>query len=256
MTKPLFAICIACLAFVGAGSKAGAQTDYRFEFSAYYSGFKIGEARGRLQSGGSEYALDVTARTAGVLGWMMNVNQRASSNGRLDGLPRAAWHRNHNEDGDNRNWIELAFTPEDIRIVDAQPHPDTETRSPVSPQMKKGALDPLSAVLAIGIKVTDAKQCTGAVPVFDGRRRYDTVLEHLGSETYTGPLGPRETLRCQFRFVRHGGYRPRAKRWKGIEGTAWLQQVADGLPMLPVRVEVETSYGTAFIHMVSASPAR
>lgn len=256
MMKTLFSVCLGCLAFAPNGSNASMQTDYRFEFAAYYSGFKIGEATGRLQRGESQYALNVAARTAGVLGWMMSIDQQASSNGQLRDLPEAEWHRNHNMDGDNRNWIELAFTPEDIEIVDAHPHPDTETRSPVPAEMKKGALDPLSAVLALGMTVTGPRQCNSTVPVFDGRRRYDAVVEHLGNETYTGPQGPRETLRCHFRFVRHGGYRPNAKRWKGISGTAWLQQVADNLPMLPVRLEVETNYGTAFIHMISVTRVR
>ncbi len=252
-TLPIFLAWLIC----GVSSALAAKNaDYRFVFEAYYSGFKIGEAAGHLRWSNDRYALDLSARTAGVLGWVMSIDQQASSNGRIDGLPTAEWHRNHNADGDNRNWIELAFMPDDIRIVDAHPHPATETRSPVPASMKRGALDPLSAVLALGVAVTEAGQCSGSVPVFDGRRRYDTVLDHVAREAYTGPAGPKDTLRCNFHFVRLGGYRPNAKRWKGISGTAWLQQVAYDLPMLPVRVEVETAYGKAFVHMVSASPAR
>lgn len=255
MLNRIVSICLTCFVCLMTSALAAKDTDYRFVFEAYYSGFKIGEAAGRLQWSNDRYALDLSARTAGVLGWVMSIDQQASSNGHIDTLPTAEWHRNHNADGDNRNWIELAFTADDIQIVDAHPHPETETRSPVPADMKRGALDPLSAVLALGVTVTEAGQCSGTVPVFDGRRRYDTVLDHVAREPYTGPAGPKDTLRCNFHFVRLGGYRPDAKRWKGISGTAWLQQVADGLPMLPVRVEVETSYGKAFVHMVSASPA-
>jgi len=41
-----------------------------------------------------------------------------------------------------------------------------------------------------------------------------------------------------------------------LTGSVWLQQVEEGLPMLPVRLEVETKYGTGYIHMVSAEELR
>jgi len=236
-----------------AAAVAEPAVDYRFAYEAYYSGFKIGEADSRLRWADSRYAVDLHARSAGVLGWIMEIDQRATSQGRLAPLPRAEHHRNHNADGDNRNWIELTFENGAARVVDADPDPAGEDRSAVPPDLLREALDPLSAALALGFQTGQAGRCEASVPVFDGRRRYDTVLDHLGEETYTGPAGPRQTLRCGFRFVRRAGYRPAAKRWKGISGTLWMQQLDAGLPLLPVRVEIHTSYGTAYVHMVSAT---
>ena len=237
-------------AYAIADAEAG---HYQFLYEAYYSGFKIGEAAAQLQWADRRYTINVDARTAGVLGWFMEIDQRALSTGRLEPLPQAERHRNHNADGDNRNWIELAFSKDTVEVVAADPNPANENRSAVPPELLQDVLDPLSAALSLSLKASAADQCQASVPVFDGRRRYDAVLEQLGRETYTGPNGPQETLRCGFRFERRAGYRPDAKRWKGITGTVWLQQVSLGLPVLPVRVEVQTSYGTAYVHMVSAA---
>ncbi|MCA8929165.1 MAG: DUF3108 domain-containing protein [Alphaproteobacteria bacterium] len=256
MLRWLLALGLATLAFQAHAAAEAPSGDYRFSYEAYYSGFKIGEADSHLQWGRSRYTLALHARTAGMLGWFMSIDQSASSEGRLAPLPRAEHHRNHNADGDNRNWVELAFTPDGARVVAADPDPATEARSPVPAGLLKGVLDPLSAAFALSLKTSEAGRCQASVPVFDGRRRYDTVLEDRGRETYTGPAGPRETLRCAFHFVRLAGYRPNAKRWKGITGTLWMQKLDASLPLLPVRVEIDTSYGTAFVHMVSASDRR
>lgn len=229
--------------------------DYRFAFEAYFGGLLIAEADGKLAWADERYTMAFKAASAGMLDWVMKIDQTASSEGRLRDRPEAEHHRSDSDDGKKRIWVELAFTPETVEIVDAKPHPKTEeTRSPIPPEQLKGAVDPLTAVLALGLTASAQDKCEGKVAVFDGRRRYDTVLSDVGREDYKGPAGVRETLKCDFRFVRRGGYKAKDKRWKGITGTAWLQRVGDGLPYLPVRVQVETNYGTALIHMVSAGP--
>ncbi len=122
--------------------------------------------------------------------------------------------------------------------------------------MKSGSLDPLSAVLAMGMTANVKDGCNGVTPVFDGRRVYDIVMENSQTLQYLGPRGRRDTYRCNFRFIRKAGYREKAKKWKGVVGKVWVQQLDEGMPMLPVRLEIETSYGTGLVHMVSAKDRR
>jgi len=248
--------CATATSISAAEPGSGHGKDYRFGFEGYFGGFKIGAGEGHLHWGDARYTMDFKARSAGMLDWVMQIDQTAESSGHIAGLPVAEHHRNHNADGDKQSWIELAFSPDRVDIVNAKPHPKTEkTRSPIPPELNKGVVDPLTAILSLGLTSAAANRCEGNVPVFDGRRRYDTVLTDAGRETYQGPAGEREALICAFSFVRLAGYKAKAKRWKGITGKVWLQNLADGLPLLPVRVQVETSYGTALIHMVSAGPA-
>jgi hypothetical protein len=253
-----------CLCLVTFGPPANAQErssgealDYRFQFDGYFGGLKIGTGVGRLLWGGGHYEVNFNARSAGVLDWVLSINQTAESDGKLAKTLIPAHHRNHNVDGKKQSWIELAFAQDRVRVVDAKPDPNTEkSRSPVPEDLMKGVVDPLTGALLLGQLAGAADRCDGQVPVFDGRRRYDTVLKEAGREAYAGPAGKRESLICEFRFVRRAGYKADAKRWKGITGKVWLQSLADTLPLLPVRVQVETTYGTAIIHMVSAGPAR
>jgi len=260
LARLIWLLCTCACATAGSATAAdpvsGRTQDYLFGFEAYFGGFKIGAGEGRLHWDDARYAMDFKARSAGMLEWVMKIDQSAESRGHRAGGPVAEHHRNHNADGDKKSWVELAFSPDGVEIVDAKPHPKTEkTRSPIPPELNKGAVDPLTAILSLGLTSAAADRCVGNVPVFDGRRRYDTVLTDAGREAYKGPAGVRQALICEFRFVRRAGYKAKAKRWKGITGTVWLQNLADGLPLLPVRVQVETSYGTALVHMVSAGPA-
>ena len=257
MMRHLCGLGLAALVILSQPASAAAALDYRFDFEAFFGGFKVGEGRGNLQWGNGRYAMDFRGKSGGVMKMLTSIDQTAFSDGRLENTPQAERHRNENVDGKKKSWIELAFTPETVEIVDAKPHPKTEkSRSPIPPELKKGVVDPLTAVLSLGLTSAAADKCQGTVPVYDGRRRYDAVLSHVGREPYKGPAGVRDTLKCEFRFDRRAGYKKNAKRWKGITGMVWLQSLDDGLPMLPVRVQVETSYGTALVHMVSAAPAQ
>mgnify|MGYP003626926166 CR=1 FL=1 len=257
MKRRLFGICVAAISLAAQPALSAGMLDYRFGFNAYFGGFKVGEGNGELHWGDGRYAMDFKAQSAGALELLMKVDQTAFSNGRLDAKPQVERHRNQNFDGKKNNWIELAFTPETVDIVDAKPDPKTEkTRSPIPADMLRGVVDPMTAVLSLGLTATATDRCDATLPVFDGRRRYDAVFSQVGSEKYKGPAGVRDTLKCKFDFVRRAGYKKKDKRWKGLTGTVWLQTLGEGLPMLPVRVQVETSYGTALVHMVSARPMK
>ena len=232
---------------------AAAARQYDFSFAGYYSGLRIAEARGSLDWGDGRYRLDIRAQSDGIVDWFTVIRHQTHSEGAIADRPQARTHYYLSSDGRKKTEIELAFKPDDIAIVAASPHPAKEKRSPVSAAMKQGALDPLSAVLAIGLAANADTGCNATEQVFDGRRRFDIILENSRTTTYKGPRGPRDTFVCDFRFVRIGGYRERAKKWKGIVGKVWIQQIDNGLPMLPVRLEIETSYGTGFVHMLSAS---
>jgi hypothetical protein len=246
---------LAAAAFAAAtlGATAADARQYDFSFVGYYSGLRIAEANGSLDWGGGRYRLDIQARADGIVDWFTVIDHRTQSEGAIADKPLVERHYSLSQRGRKRTEMELAFSPDDIEIVTASPHPSTEERPPVPQSLRQGALDPLSAVLAIGVSTSEAKDCNSTEPVFDGRRRYDIVLENSRAVQYEGPAGARETYVCDFRFIRKGGYSEEAKKWKGIVGTVWLQRFEDGMPMLPVRMEIQTKYGIGYIHMVSAN---
>ncbi len=249
------------LLIAAAAAPASAQ-QYQFGYKAFYSGLKIAEATARLHWTDGQYSLKIDAKSGGAVDWFVDIEHTTWSRGALDTSPerqslglQPKSHEYHSRDGKKRTSVALAFTPWTASIVKATPHPSTENRKPVPDGLKVGVFDPLSGALALMRAATEQGECSGRVPVFDGRRRYDTVLENPQHEVRGGPRGKRPTLVCDFRFERIAGYRPKAKKWKGVKGKVWVQQLAEGLPMVPVRITMDTRYGTGIIQMVSARPA-
>lgn len=254
LTHGLFGLALVVSLPVKAGTPLATPADGRYEFryEAYYTGVLVAEAKTSLAVGGGRYDIEVHALSSGILDWFITFDQVATSAGRLTASPEPEHHRNHNRARDN--WIDLRFENGSVEILDANPDPKTdEERQQVPAALLKGATDPLSGLLAAGFGAVSTDQCKTVVPVFDGRRRYDTVLEDRRRETYTGPSGPAPALVCSFRFERIAGYSERAKDYPGLTGDIWLQQLGEDLPMLPVRMEIQTKYGIGYIHMVSAA---
>ncbi len=244
--KWLIAVCIS----VFAGAVHANQ--YDFSFVGYYSGLRIGEATGSLHWGDERYSMDIRAKSDGIVNLFTVITHTIQSEGTIADQPVAKTHYYLSRDGKKKTEIELAFTPDDVEVVAASPDPLKENRSPVPAEIRRGSLDPLSAVLALGMAANEQAGCDGTAPVFDGRRRYDVVLENGEKLQYSGPNGVREAFMCDFRFIKKAGYRQKDAKWKGLTGKVWIQQLGEDMPMLPVRLEIETSFGTGYVHMVSA----
>jgi hypothetical protein len=144
------------------------------------------------------------------------------------------------------------------------PPPDRDGRAGVAAAEVAGTVDLASAILALSLGVEAGRGCARLVPVFDGRRRYDLVVERIGFELVGrfGQAGPdRRALKCRVSMVRRSGFKhdPDHGGDDGAGRTAllWLARAGDGLPPVPVRIELETRWGLVIAHLirVRAAPA-
>jgi hypothetical protein len=95
--------------------------------------------------------------------------------------------------------------------------------------------------------------------VFDGRRRYNLVLAHLGQDIierndYSAFSGA--ALRCSVKIERIAGFRrkPSRLKWRTSDGaTLWIGQVFAKFPPVPVRIEMDTVLGGLRVHLVRAT---
>src|SRR5690606_2579838 len=69
--------------------------------------------------------------------------------------------------------IQVSFTADGAHIDNAEPDPADKPKRLVPPDLRRGTLDPLSALFAIGRKVGRDGRCAQRIAVFDGRQRYD-----------------------------------------------------------------------------------
>ena len=118
----------------------------------------------------------------------------------------------------------------------------------VGEDLLEGAWDPLMAALAV---VMDRREpCGGPVPIFDGRYRFDLDMKPLGRQRLEtdGYRLRGQALLCEVRIRRIAGYKP--DDGSGDEGPnkparLWLGAVDDTGWMYPLRLEVDTGFGTA-----------
>jgi len=119
---------------------------------------------------------------------------------------------------------------------------------------KKGALDPVSALLALSplpSAAGTAAPCSAAVPVFDGWRRFDITVAYQGEtnleadEGYSGP-----THKCEGRLTPIAGYSSDAMsrlKKEPQEVEVWLAPLTSAGFLVPVRIIAPTPYGGAVI---------
>jgi len=118
------------------------------------------------------------------------------------------------------------------------------------PAQARGTLDPASALIALVRTVAATGSCTTALPVYDGRRRFDLIARAAGEELveplprslYGGPA-----QRCDFQLKQLDASRERLPS----QGTAWMAEVAGA--MVPVRLELTTALGIVTVDLVQAA---
>ena len=99
-----------------------------------------------------------------------------------------------------------------------------------------------------------------AVSVFDGRRRYDFVMEPGGAETLSpsdySPFAGAATI-CNARMIRIKGFQEyphEPDRWGDYKRQArvWVAPVFEGVLPAPVRIEIDTPFGAIRAHLADA----
>jgi len=140
-------------------------------------------------------------------------------------------------------------------------------RDEATPEQIRGSVDPVSAVALVLARATAGEAaCTGTIPAFDGRRRYDLVLQSTGIDNmedtgYNVHVGPAE--RCEITFTPVAGFPKKDEKsgfWSVKENdkksplVIWLARVDANGPVLPVRIQTTGGYGTLVAHLASLEP--
>jgi hypothetical protein len=204
----------------------------------------------------------------GILNWWFSWTMSAFSEGKLAAggiMPVRAGSDSH-WNGKHRR-TRLSYSGSGAPTALIEPAATDDDRTPVPPDLRAGALDLAGAVLAgmsrLSAGVDNAANGKGSCdvdePVFDGRRRYNLVLEHLGRDVlekndYSVFSGP--ALRCGVKIDRIAGFRlnPPTSKWRKSDGaTLWVGRAFANFPPVPVRLELETLLGALRVHLVRAS---
>ena len=224
-------------------------------YDLYVGGISLGKVAMSARFQGTDYKAISTLETAGIVNAFWKSKIQAASNGLLErGDVRPALYDSYSQDRkDERRQVTLTFGPEGPKSLFSDP-PYPEARYPVSEDLQRRTLDPLSAAVYLtnSASAENAKPCETVAPVFDGRRRYDVALRfvrkadvRMDNGLYRGPVSV-----CQVRYTQIAGYQQtvieQGKKLPDI--FAWVAPAQSRLDpgrqfMLPLRVWAETEYG-------------
>ncbi len=146
-------------------------------------------------------------------------------------------------------------------IVTHYKHKKPRKRVP-NPELTDGTTDALTATMMVMEHVTNGGKCEGEEDVFDGKRRYKLIFQHvnfveLKKTRYNAYSGVAAECTAEVKPV-SGNWHKKPRGWMSIQEqgrargtmpTVWIAQVKEGAVALPVRVRVKTAYGTMFMHM-------
>lgn len=228
-------------------------------------------AQGRLKA---TYTISMTGVSIGQLVWLVNIDEKryvASAQGKASGvlsvlvsgegsvvthgvvadgrlLPTDFTSRISDDEGNS----ELRMTFEEGAIKEViGPPPPPGPRIPVTEAGRRGASDPLTAML-IPAQAGDAwasANCERVLAIFDGRRRYNLALSYKrldrmkGTRGFSGPA-----LVCGVILQPIAGYRADSMLVKYLAGRRdlelWLAPIVGTAFIAPIRVVLPTLLGT------------
>ena len=121
--------------------------------------------------------------------------------------------------------------------------------------MLPGTMDPMSAVTAMVLSNAAGEVCRSRTRIYDGRRRYDALLSPLGERAFEGSAFADfagEAEGCRLTFERIAGFKEGSDRLQGMHADIWLADLGIATGKVPVRLRLETPWGTGFAHLVRA----
>lgn len=262
-------ILLALFSFPAAAAEAPAPVD--MTFTLYAGGLKVVDVNIDYTLTPKAYDIFAVAKTRGFWSSLVPWRNMIKSFGTLDakGLhPQGA--RYDDVWKEKARTTEFTFGKDGTVSAKANPPHKKDGRVEATDAQRKGAMDPLSAVVSVLAK-GGAAGCTGKIPAYDGRRVYNLVLTNKGEEqmaktSYNIYAGP--AMRCEVLFEPVAGFPPKGKKsagfWSAQDNSdkrnpliIWMAKPRTDLPVVPVRVQSATEYGTLVAHLraIEAQPA-
>jgi len=220
------------------GAEKTAPSSVTLDYEIDVVGLEALAATATIAGDPTRYNVEIQARTTGMIGWMFPWVIGVSSRGNIaDGRLQPVLHeQTSNFQGKDRS-VFLEYDGRGgflTRRVVPDPHEDQ--RDDVPAELTRDTLDIISAVLA-GLRTVDRTgSCSGRVPVFDGRRRFDLLYSDDGHER----IDPHEILgydggdavRCAIRVEPIAGY------WRKNQKKFFTHKVNGKDEVVPIEVEV------------------
>ena len=234
-----------------------AARDIHLVYAVHIGGIHTVDLKIDLALGADSYKVKLSSEVQGLVRFFLPWSLRVQSKGRVGEeslVPRSA-HTESSWRG-KRRWRTLEYRDGRPVLVSVEPKRQTP---PVPPEQLLGSVDVATAILTVARSVPSENSCAVRVPVYDGRRRFDAVIEAHGVDEL--PRSSRSAYSgkaevCDLAIEMLHGHRKKTD-YGGLTGgektmTFWFARLFDGVYPLPVRVQLDTDLGGVIGHLTSA----
>jgi hypothetical protein len=240
-------------------------------YEVYAGGIHAVEARLDIEDTPKKdrYHIELYAKTRGFLGKVAPWEGTFLTDGwrMKDGSKKPEMHKSEATWRGSPDVKEYSYTKDggfqSLKITDEKGVTNKEAPDAT---LTKDTTDALTAALDVMKTVASVGKCEGKSDVFDGLRRFslqftngqDVTLTPSSYNMYSGAA-----VECTVEVVPKGGnWHKKPRGWmsiqeqgrlKGSLPTVWFAAIEKDKPAVPVKVRVNTDYGTLFMHLVRYS---
>lgn len=210
-----------------------------------------------LRTAGDRFVAEASVAKEGVLSALSKTYKALHvSRGRLlDGRVTPDTSVAEIVSGDETRALRASYTGDGTLNIAENPAPKIKPGREVAAPQRRGAWDPLMAAMVAVLGRKDP--CAGTLPVYDGRTRFDLVPKKLGTEKFdSDDFKVRgDSLVCEVRLRKIAGYKPDTDPDEDFDKPArlWLGALDDSGRLYPLRVEIDTNFGTVTGQLRKAS---
>lgn len=234
-------------------------------YDVYAGGFKALAATLDMDLDPKAYDMSLKAKTQGTIGSLFPWEGTYATSGvAKNGTPVPTMHTARSSWKKDEKVTEMQYAPNG-NLLKTTTHEDNKTKvkKDFDPKLTTDAVDMLTGALQMLQHSGQTSKCAGSFPVFDGKRRFNITLHDDGTETlaksrYSAFDG--EALRCTLKVEPVAGFKKKDNQrgWMAVQNhtearkklpTLWLAQLEEKGPMVPVRMEIASAYGSVVAHL-------
>lgn len=235
------------------------------KYDVYAGGFKALNAELIMDLDPKAYDMALKASTQGMIGNLFPWEASYATSGHAkNGTPIPSLHTARSSWKKDEKVTEMQYGPKGTLLkTTTREDNKTKVKKDFEPSITQDAVDMLTGTLQMMQNTQLTDKCEGSFPVFDGKRRFNITLTDAGKETfkkskYSAFRG--EALRCTIKVEPVAGFNKKDQKrgWLAVQNhteerkkppTIWFGKLAENGPMLPVRMEIASSYGSVIAHL-------
>ena len=241
---------------IGADHRAAQAQDVGnvwLTYTVFHSGLRLANVDVLVAAQDDAYRGRIDIQTTGLVGLVTNWRYVAETTGRIEnGMLRPLDHTIRSVKRDRTRRTHITYDA-DGPVEITPPIPVRRNRTPVPPDTLIGSIDIVSAIISVMANGDPDQPCAPPTPIFDGRHRFDLLMESAGGRRFTGSrhapyVGA--ALGCVVTMRALGGFKSGGESFNP-DGSfdAWFADVLDDGRALLISLQTDFLLGRSFLQL-------